>query len=191
MSGFSYYILMPSLFMAMQAVAAPYDDIPPEMREEIMKNMSELEADMKAYSNGKPLHFSGNGDEFTLQTLPDQNDIEWAISPEPQSKLLGYTTRDDGTSSVGTFGSEKSVSQLDKHYTSKLPKGWKRHVMTGGTIIFVMGGPDKITNDNFKEFYHFLQKSQYVEISKLKKNALNFNGLYDESHISNIQITSK
>lgn len=171
--------------------AAPYDDIPPEIRAKIMKNMAEVESDMKAYSNGKPIHFSGNGDEFSTQILPDLNDIDWAISPEPQSKLLGYTTRDDGTSSVGTFGSEKSISQLDRHYTSKLPKGWKRHVMTGGTIIFVKGGPDKITNDNFKEFYHFLQKSQYVEISRLKKNALNFNGLYDESHISNIQITSK
>ncbi|MCK0153953.1 hypothetical protein MWU49_09580 [Alcanivorax sp. S6407] len=171
--------------------AAPYDDLPPEIRAKIMKNMAEVESDMKAYSNGKPIHFSGNGDEFSTQTLPDHNDIDWAIYPEPQSKLLGYTTRDDGTSSVGTFGSEKNVSQLDDHYMSKLPKGWKRHVMTDGAIIFVKGGPDKITNDNFKEFYHFLQKSQYVEIRKLQKNALNFNGLYDESHISTVQITSE
>lgn len=173
------------------ANAEPYEDLPPEIREKIMKNMSEVESDMKAYSDGKPIHFSGNGGEYSIQTLPDHNDIDWAISPDPQSKFLGYTTRDDGTSSVGTFGSEKSISQLDKYYMNKLPKGWKRHVMTEGTIIFVKGGPDKISDNNIVEFFRFYPKSQYVEISKLKKNALNFNGLYDESHISTVQITSE
>lgn len=181
-----FLIFLISLPLPSSVLAAPYDNLSPKMREEIMKNMSEMESLIQAGSDGGPTLLTKQDGEYVVGAVPSPQDINWISLPEPQAKLISYMAGQEGTVGAGVFGSPKSVSRLDKYYQGRLGLGWRRHRVNETQIIFLQGGPATLPVKP-DQLFQLLKTTHHVVISQLDEDSM----MFDQHHASSIEITSE
>ena len=170
--------------------AGPYDHLPPEMRDEILSNMAEMEEDFRSVQeDGVNVLNRDNSEENALiagsSTLP--KNIDWIVRPPEGAELVSYMQAENDQLAAGVFGSAMSLSQLDNRYRSMLTVGWTRNAVTDSEIIYLQGRSKPLTDRDLGMLMEILATTPHVVISSLPDGAL----MFDAEHVSSLQISAQ
>ncbi|MEH6785127.1 MAG: hypothetical protein V7688_14715 [Alcanivorax jadensis] len=181
-------LLLGTVFSTAQA--GPYDHLPPEMRDEILSNMAEMEEDFQSVQEDGVNVFNRDNSEENAwiagsTALP--KNIDWVAGPPEGAELVSFMQGENGQLPAGVFGSAKSLSQLDNRYRSMLTVGWTRHAITDSEIIYLQGRAKPLTDRDVSMLMEILATTPHVAMSSLPDGAM----MFDEEHISSLQISAK
>lgn len=172
--------------LAITAQAPAYDQLPPEMRAEIFKDMEDVEKTIRHGTNGGPATIREENGEYILEGTPNPRDIKWVAAPVSGSTFISYLPGKNGRLGAGVFGSAKTVSQLSHHYAGVLGLGWRKHVTDAEQVIFLKGGPAVIPKHP-EAMIKLLQVTPHVVINTLPDHAMMFN----TKQVSSIQLSAE
>ena len=170
--------------------AGPYDHLPPEMRDEILGNMDEMERDFRSVQKDGVNVFNRDNSEENAwiagsSALP--KDIDWIASPPEGAELVSFMQGENGQLPAGVFGSAESLSQLDSKYRKILTTGWTRHAVSDSEIIYLRGRAKPLSDRDLGMLMEILASTPHVAMSSLPDGAM----MFDEDHISSLQISAK
>lgn len=172
------------------AQAAPYDHLPPEMREEILGNIAEMEEDFRSVQKDGVNVFNRDNSEDNAwiagsTSLPE--DIDWITRPPEDAELVSFMHGENGQLPAGVFGSAEPFKKLDTKYRTILSTGWTRHAVSDSEVIYLRGWNRSLTDRDIGRLMEILATTPHVTISALPEGAM----MFDEAHISSLQISAK